>query len=254
MKRTRIALLIAAIFLLSAGGCQKFYQKTGWYASPVPVRDKFGNYRAYLLYVPKKHAQSTKLVVYYVGSTCSNTRDYFGNQPENMTFMEEYADRYNFFFAVPYPIYEYEHRECICRGWVIEKEIDFIDRMIAVIKEKMIKKENIEIYNLGLSAGGFMAYYHAYLNNDSVKGVFSHGKGSEYLKEMIKDPSAIKWRLGLAHNRYDYPDIIKLIDEDYQYYTDTGIEVKLWKDCDDNRHSWSVQRTDEYLSYLFYGR
>ncbi len=252
MKGKTIILLL----ILYSGiftGCRKFYQESGWHATPIPIRDKYGNYRAYLLYLPTNYESSNSLVIYYAGSDCSNTPDYFGNNPEDMVFFADYAEKYNFIFAVPYPEYTYTHMERTCTGWVIDKEIDFIEEMIDAVSTRIMPAPDPEIYDLGLSAGAFMAYYHAYLNNDRVKGVFSHGKGSEHLKEMIQDPSLIGWRLGLAHNRHDYPNIIQLMDEDYEYYMMAGIDVKIWKDCDDNRHSWSIEKTEEYLEYLFYG-
>lgn len=250
--RNNYIIILLALFLIFLN-CRNFYEKEGWTATPFPIMDKYEQYRAYLLYLPEDYQNSNKLVLYFVGSKCTDTGDYFGNQPEHMLFMEKYADKHNFIFAVPFPIYEYTHMNRTCYGWVMDKEIDFVDRLVFEISSRIFQGKELDIYVLGLSAGGYMAYYYAYIHNDEVQGVFSHGKGSEALKEMIDDSEDINWRLGLAYNKYDFPDIIPLVEEDYEYYKSAGLDIKIWRDCDENRHSWSSERTSEYLDFVLYG-
>lgn len=257
MPSRRFFSFFVLIFLISAvNNCKKYYNLPAtWLSTPFNIMDKYENHRSYLVYLPENYRDRDvkRIVIYFLGSKCTNTADYFGNKPEHMLFLEEYAEKYSFIVAIPFPIYEYIHMDRICHGWVVDKEIDFINQMVEKIALNYFDNKSFDIYTIGLSAGGYMGYYYAYLYNNKVSGVFSHGKNSGELKSMIDNPSDINWRLGLAYNKYDFPDIISLVNEDYDYYSGLGIDVRIWRDCDENRHSWSKERTDEYFGYLISG-
>lgn len=244
---------VVIIFIAISVGCESNYHESGWFETPYSIIDRNQNSRQYLIYIPRMYNRSNKLVIYFTGSVCAGFPDYFGNRPEHMRFLEDYASNYNFILALPIPIYEYKHQDMMCYGWVQTEEIDFIDKMVDAISKNIFFDREFEIYVLGLSAGACMSYYYAYLHNDRVSGVFSHGQAMASISHLIKDPSQVGWRLGLAYNRYDYPDIISLVNEDYDYFSGLGIDLRIWRDADDNRHSWSKVRTDEYLRFMFFG-
>lgn len=226
--------------------------QTGWKVTPIKITDNQENERGYYIYIPINYKESNDLVMYFVGSVCTNTNPCYGCLPDNVLFMSEYAELYNFILLIPFPIYRYTDAGRTCYGWVQLEEMDFINRLMQMVTNSIFKNNMYNKYAIGVSAGACMSHYVAY-NTDRVIGVFSHGQGALSISHLLPDIEDVSWKIGYAYNRYDYPEIMEVVEQDYAFFTALGVDTEIWRDCDDNHHSWSVERTGDYFEYLFGG-
>lgn len=230
--------------------------------SPFPVTDRLGNRRDYRVFLPDRPEKSKglPLLVYFhaVMSPGFQARvpalKHYTGSPVEETGLIELGQRDPFILLVPTALYEFKSlKNCLARGWDIDREIDGIEKMIdGVAKAYGVPRE--KVYLTGISAGAVLCHHLANRRPERYSAILSHsqaytgkdGKGS------VRPPVLRGPQFGVlfAYNQGDYPDLIKFCEESYRLYKDYGYKTELLPHVPPIGHAWSAATNDKFWRLL----
>jgi len=250
-----IAILIAGVSF-SCNPKQIHYQVL---KTPVAVSDSFGNERHYRLFLPPTNRQPIPLLAYFHGVVSSEfsrkvpaLRGYTGS-PIEETGLIDFCRNNRIALLVPLALYEYLFLGCRARGWVIEKELDGIERMIdAILAIYPIHRQRI--FLAGISAGAGLCHYLANHRPERYAAILSHSQGyvTQTEKPVILSPERFGPAFGVlfAFPRGDYPGIKQICIESEARYREAGYRTRLLADLPPVSHRWSETSNGEFWTIL----
>ena len=174
-----ILLLVVAGMIFPTQGCRNS-DGAKVLNTPHPIVDRLGNPRTYRLFLPRMEKKPIPLLVYFHGVLAAGfkkipaLKNYTG-APIEETGLISFCRANNIVLLVPDALYEYQFLNCPAKGWVIEKEMDGIEKMIdSITRHYPIAKE--KIYLAGLSAGAVFCHFLANRRPYFYSGIISHSQ------------------------------------------------------------------------------
>ena len=256
VERTRYFLLFAVIGLIGAlPGCRR-PDKANALDTPHPIVDRLGNHRAYRLYLPREDKKPFPLLVYFHGVLSEGfkkipTLKKYTGAPVEETGLIPFCRANGIALLVPEALYEYQFLNCTSKGWVIEKEMDGIEKMIdSVTAHYSVSRKNL--YLAGLSAGAVFCHFLANHRPDFYCGIVSHSQAYTSESGTILAPAVEGPRFAVifAYNKGDYGNLIAFCIESEQKYRQAGYRTALLKDLSPPWHQWSKENNRRFWRLL----
>lgn len=211
-------------------------------STPHKIYDKYGNFHEYKIFIPNKIKKPYTLLVYFHGVISKDfkkipgLKNYDGS-PVEKTKLINLAKKHRFILLAPSPIYRYRFLNCNARGWVINKEIDGIEKLIDYYSKKYEIKN---IFLAGISAGAILTHYLADKRN-IYKGIISHSQGYEDGRGGVVKPKQknIKYKVIFLYNKGDYKNIINIVEKSYKLYKRAKYPTFILRNVLPKGHQWS---------------
>ena len=254
-ERARIFLLLVAGAVFLSPGCRHpaaaEVQRT-----PYPIVDRLGNHRTYRLFLPREKGRQIPLLVYFHGVVSEGfkkipTLKKYTGAPVEETGLIPFCRANNIALLVPDALYEYQFLNCTAKGWVIEKEMDGIEKMIDVVAARF-RVSAKEICLAGLSAGAVFCHYLANRRPYFYSGIVSHSQAYTSNQGAILEPAVKGPQFGVifAYNKGDYKSLISFCIESEQKYRQSGYRTALLKDLSPPWHQWSAENNRRFWRLL----
>jgi predicted peptidase len=250
-----ILLLVAAGAIFPNYGCRR-QQTAQVIDTPHPVVDRLGNQRTYRLFLPREEINPLPLLVYFHGVLSQGFRKIpalkrYTGAPIEETGLIPFCRANGIALLVPDALYEYQFLNCTAKGWVIEKEMDGIEKMIdSVIRNYPITKQ--KVFLAGLSAGAVFSHFLANRRPDFYGGIISHSQAYVSAQGKILDPAVQGPQFGVifAYNKMDYPELITFCVASEGKYRQAGYRTALLKDLSPPWHQWSKENNRRFWRLL----
>jgi hypothetical protein len=254
--RARFLVLLAIIGVISMiPGCRRG-SAAKVLQTPHPIVDRLGSPRTYRLFFPRMENKPLPLLVYFHGvrsegfKKISALKKYTG-APIEETGLIPFCRANGIILLVPDALYEYQFLNCTARGWVIEKEMDGIEKMIDMVTDHYpISRPNI--YLAGLSAGAVFCNFLANHRPHFYDGILSHSQAYVSDRGVILNP-AVKgpqFAVVFAYNKGDYGNLIAFCVESEERYRQAGYRTALLKDLSPPWHQWSAENNRRFWRLL----
>ena len=255
-ERARLLLLLIAVgTIFTTPGCSR--QNTAKVLNtPNPVVDRLGNQRTYRLFLPRKQKNPLPLLVYFHGVQSEGfkkipTLKKYTGAPIEETGLIPFCHANGIALLVPDALYEYRFLNCTSKGWVIEKEIDGIEKIIdsVIFRYPIFKRK---VYLAGLSAGAVFCHFLANRRPYFYCGIVSHSQAYTSDRGTILEPAVKGPQFGVifAYNKGDYGDLIAFCIESEQKYRQAGYRTALLKDLSPPWHQWSAENNRRFWRLL----
>ena len=254
MKKIRpwLGLLILA---LRIPGCRPF-QPAKVLQTPYPVVDDSGNPRAYRLFLPEGRGRRHPLLVYFHGvispgfKKIPGLKNYTGS-PIEETGLIQFCRARGIILLVPTARYEYTFLNCRSVGWLIDKEIDGVEKII----DTVIAHSNIDpsrVYLAGLSAGAGISHYLANRRPYFYNAIISHSQAYINQAEEILPPAKKGPQFGVlfCYNLGDYQNLIRFCIDSERVYRENGYRTILLRDLPPRGHAWSSANNGRFWKLL----
>lgn len=255
-ERAKLFLLLAFIGLIAPHfGCRRTPSARVIH-TPRPIVDRFGNQRTYRLFLPRMENKSLPLLVYFHGVRSEGfkkipTLKKYSGAPIEETGLISFCRANGIILLVPDALYEYQFLNCTAKGWVIENEMDGIEKMIdSVVAHYPVSRPNI--FLAGLSAGAVFSHFLANHRPYFYNGVISHSQAyvsdlGVVLEPAVKGP---QFAVVFAYNKGDYDNLIAFCIESEQKYRRSGYRTALLKDLSPPWHQWSAENNRRFWRLL----
>lgn len=254
-ERAGILLLLVAGAVFLSPGCRR-PAAPQIRRTPYPIVDRQGNHRTYRLFLPREEEGRVPLLVYFHGVISEGFRKIptlkkYTGAPVEETGLIPFCRANGIALLVPDALYEYQFLNCTSRGWVIEKEMDGIEKMIDVVIARFPVAQK-EIYLTGLSAGAVLCHYLANHRPYFYCGIVSHSQAYTSDQGIIQEPAVKGPQFGVifAYNKGDYPTLIDFCIESEQKYRQAGYRTALLKDLSPSWHQWSAENNRRFWRLL----
>ena len=224
--------------------------------TPYPVVDDSGNPREYRLFLPEGRGRRRPLLVYFHGvispgfKKIPGLKNYTGS-PIEETGLILFCRARGIILLVPTARYEYTFLDCLSLGWLIDKEIDGVEKIIdAVIAHSDVDPGRI--YLAGLSAGAGIRHYLANRRPHFYNAILSHGQAyinqaGEVLPPAEKGP---QFGVVFCYNLGDYENIIRFCIDSERVYRENGYRTILLRDLPPRGHAWSSENNERFWKLL----
>jgi hypothetical protein len=224
--------------------------------TPHPIVDRLSNHRTYRLFLPREEKTSLPLLVYFHGVLSEGfkkipTLKKYSGAPVEETGLIPFCRANGIALLVPDALYEYQFLNCTSKGWVIEKEIDGIEKMIdSVTFHYPISKQ--KVYLAGLSAGAVFCHFLANRRPYLYNGIISHSQAYTSNQGTILEPAVKGPQFGVifAYNKRDYKQLIAFCIASEQRYRQSGYRTALLKDLSPPWHQWSAENNRRFWRLL----
>jgi len=224
--------------------------------TPYPVVDDSGNSRSYRLFLPTASARRQPLLVYFHGvispgfSKIPALKNYTGS-PVEETGLIRFCRSRGIMLLVPTARYEYTFLNCTSLGWLIEKEVDGIEKII----DTVISRYPVDagrVFLAGLSAGAGISHYLANRRPRSYSAILSHSQAYVGAKGEVLPPLAKGPQFGVVYgyNLGDYPNLIRICVESERLYRENGYRTVLLRDLPPRGHAWSAANNGRFWRLL----
>jgi pimeloyl-ACP methyl ester carboxylesterase len=244
-KAAAILLLGAALALtVSVSGCRGSRSVGQVLETPYTVTDDSGNAREYRLFLPGGK-ERVPLMLYFHGAISPefmripSLRNYSGS-PVEETGLIAFCRERGIALLVPKARYEYTFLKCRSTGWLTEKEIDGVEKIIDTVVEHY-PVDRARIYLAGISAGAVFSHYLANRRPRFYSAVLSHSQAYVSPKGVALRPSEKGPRFGVVfcYNIGDYRNLIAFCEESERIYREDGYRTTLLRDLPPRGHAWS---------------
>jgi hypothetical protein len=248
-----ILAVLGTILLLA--GCRAA-DKAEILNTPQPIVDRLGNQRTYRLFLPRERENPIPLLVYFHGVRSEGfkkipTLKKYTGAPVEETGLIPFCRANGIALLVPDALYEYRFLNCTSKGWVIEKEMDGIEKTIdsAILHYPIDKKR---IYLAGLSAGAVFSHFLANRRPYFYCGIISHSQAYVSDQGKILEPALKGPQFGIifAYNKMDYPELIEFCIASELKYRQAGYRTALLKDLSPPWHQWSAENNRRFWRLL----
>ena len=255
-ERARLLLLLAAVgAIFPTPGCRR-PDTAKVLNTPHPVVDRLGNHRTYRLFLPRQEKKPIPLLVYFHGVRSEGfkkipTLKKYTGAPVEETGLIPFCRANGIALLVPDALYEYQFLNCTSKGWVIEKEMDGIEKMIDSVTSRYPISER-GIYLAGLSAGAVFCHFLANRRPYFYGGIVSHSQAYTSDRGTILEPAlkGPQFAVIFAYNKRDYPALIAFCIESEQKYRQSGYRTALLKDLSPPWHQWSAENNRRFWRLL----
>jgi predicted esterase len=250
-----ILLLAALAWIFPISGCRR-PAAAKVLNTPQPIVDRLGNHRTYRLFLPQQRENPIPLLVYFHGVRSDGFKKIpalkkYTGAPIEETALIPFCRANGIALLVPDALYEYQFLNCTCKGWVIEKEMDGIEKMIdSVTLHYPIAKQ--KIYLAGLSAGAVFCHFLANRRPYFYNGIVSHSQAYVSDQGTILEPALKGPQFGIifAYNKMDYGELITFCIASEQKYRQAGYRTALLKDLSPPWHQWSAENNRRFWRLL----
>lgn len=223
--------------------------------TPYPLKDDAGNFRSYRLFLPAA-AGRRPLLAYFHGvmspgfKSIRSLRNYTGS-PVEETGLIGFCRARGIILLVPDALYEYTFLNRPAKGWVIEKEVDGIEKIIdAVIAHHAVDRR--AVFLAGLSAGAGLSHHLANRRPRFYGAIVSHSQAYLDAEGRVLPPREPGPRFGVvfAYNEGDYPNLVRLCVESERLYRRNGYRTALLRDLPPRGHAWSAASNPRFWELL----
>ena len=225
-------------------------------ATPFPVIDQLGNLREYRLFLPDQSGASFPLLVYFHGvispdfKTIPSLKKYTGSPIEETEWIPFCRAR-RIALLVPEAKYEYTFLERRSKGWLTEKELDGVEKIIDTVVERFTIDRN-RIYLAGISAGAVFCHFLANNRPSYYSAIVSHSQAyvnerGEVLRPPIKGP---QFGVVFCYNLGDYQQLIRFCIDSERLYRLEGYRTALLPDLPPRGHAWSASNNARFWKLL----
>lgn len=255
-EKPRLLIFFVVLGALMAGtGCRRS-AASGVLNSPHPVVDRLGNQRTYRLFLPRPDKKSLPLLVYFHGVLSEEfkkipTLKKYTGAPVEETGLISFCRANGIILLVPDAKYEYRFLDCRATGWVIEKEMDGVEKIIdSVVAHYPVSRQNI--YLAGLSAGAVFCHFLANHRPEFYCGIVSHSQAYTSDQGTVLEPARKGPQFGVvfAYNKGDYDNLIRFCIESEEKYRQAGYRTALLKDLSPPWHQWSAASNRRFWRLL----
>ncbi|MCU0275927.1 MAG: hypothetical protein MUF02_03560 [Acidobacteria bacterium] len=247
--------LLAAIALLAPAGCRPV-QRARVLQTPYAVTDDTGNRRDYRVFLPAAQGRALPLLVYFHGvispgfSRIASLRSYTGS-PVEETGLIQFCRSRGILLLVPTALYEYTFLNCRSRGWLIEKEVDGVEKIIDMVAGRY-PVDKRRVFLAGLSAGAGISHHLANRRPRFYSAILSHSQAfvnqaGEPVPPLAKGP---QFGVVYGYNEGDYPDLIRICVESERLYRENGYRTILLRDLPPRGHAWSAESNGRFWKLL----
>jgi hypothetical protein len=238
-------LLGAALALtVCASGCRGTRPAGQVLETPYAVTDDAGNAREYRLFLPGGKSR-VPLMIYFHGvispefKRIPSLKSYTGS-PVEETALIPFCREQGIALLVPKARYEYTFLKCRSTGWLTEKEIDGVEKIIDTVVERY-PVDLGGIYLAGISAGAVFSHDLANRRPRFYSAVLSHSQAYVSPEGVVLRPAEKGPRFGVVfcYNEGDYKNLIAFCVESERIYRDDGYRTTLLRDLPPQGHAWS---------------
>ena len=247
-----LGVLIAALAL---AGCRPAHQ-AGVLQTPYAVQDNAGNFRDYRVFLPVARERRHPLLVYFHGvispgfKKIVSLKGYTGS-PVEETGLIQFCRSRGIILLVPTARYEYTFLDCPSVGWLIEKEIDGIEKIIDLVIARY-PVDSRRVFLAGLSAGAGMSHHLANRRPRYYSAILSQSQAyvnqaGEVLPPVEKGP---QFGVVYGYNEGDYPNLIRICIDSERLYRENGYRTVLLRDLPPHGHAWSSASNGRFWRLL----
>jgi hypothetical protein len=245
-RKAAAAVLLGASLALaiSVSGCREARSAGQVLETPYAVTDDSGNAREYRLFLPARKGR-IPLMIYFHGvispefKRIPSLKNYTGS-PVEETGLIPFCREQGIALLVPKARYEYTFLKCRSAGWLTEKEIDGVEKIIdAVVAHYPVDRGRI--YLAGISAGAVFSHYLANRRPRFYDAVLSHSQAYVSPEGVVLRPGERGPRFGVVfcYNEGDYKNLIAFCVESERIYREDGYRTTLLRDLPPRGHAWS---------------
>ncbi len=244
-------ILLAA---LSVTGCRNG-EDSQILQTPYAVTDDSGNPREYRLFLPGGR-RPVPLIVYFHGvispefKEIPSLKKYTGS-PVEETGLIPFCHERGIALLVPTALYEYTFLKRPSKGWLTEKEIDGVEKIIDTVVEHYPIDKN-GIYLAGISAGAVFSHYLANRRPRFYSAVLSHSQAYVSPEGVVLRPAEKGPRFGIVfcYNVGDYKNLIAFCEESERIYREDGYRTVLLRNLPPRGHVWSSPNNARFWELL----
>ncbi|MHB8094778.1 MAG: PHB depolymerase family esterase [Candidatus Aminicenantales bacterium] len=224
--------------------------------TPFPVTDALGNARQYRLFLPKRTGKPYPLIAYFHGvispgfKKIPSLKRYTGS-PIEETGLIDFCREQGIALLVPEALYVYTFLDCPSTGWVIDKELDGVEKMVdAVIANCRVDRK--QVYLAGISAGAVFSHFLANHRPDFYASILSHSQAYVSPEGRVLTPVLPGPRFGVVfgYNEGDYPELIRFCVESEKTYRESGYRTALLPDLPPRGHAWSSRSNARFWKLM----
>lgn len=250
------ALLAAAlVMIMISPGCRGRAPAAEVLHTPFAVTDDAGNAREYRLYMPGRKGR-VPLMLYFHGvispgfRNIPSLRDYTGS-PVEETGLIPFCREQGIALLVPEALYEYTFLRCRSKGWLTEKEIDGVEKIIDTVVARF-PIDRGGVYLAGISAGAVFSHYLANRRPRFYSAVLSHSQAYVDPAGVVLRPAEKGPRFGVVfcYNEGDYKNLIAFCLESERIYREDGYRTALLRDVPPRGHAWSTTNNARFWDLL----
>ena len=239
---------------LAATGCRDA-GPGGVLETPRTVTDAAGNAREYRLYLPSSR-RPVPLLVYFHGVVSPDFRKIpslkgYTGSPVEETGLIPFCRERGIALLVPTALYEYTFLKCPSKGWLTEKEIDGVEKIIdTVVEHYPVDRERI--FLAGISAGAVFCHYLANRRPRFYCSLLSHSQAYVDPSGEVLPPAEKGPRFGIVfcYNEGDYRNLIAFCEESERIYREDGYRTVLLRDLPPRGHAWSSTNNARFWKLL----
>jgi hypothetical protein len=224
--------------------------------TPYPVVDILGNNREYRLFLPAKMDSRFPLLIYFHGvispgfKKIPSLKNYTGS-PVEETELIPFCRTRGIALLVPKARYEYTFLNCPSVGWLTEKELDGVEKIIDTVVEHFAVDRQ-KIYLAGISAGAVFCHFLANSRPHFYSAVVSHSQAyvspdGVVLRPVEKGP---QFGIVFCYNIGDYPELIRFCIDSERIYSQEGYRTTLLPDLPPEGHAWSSVNNGRFWKLL----
>jgi hypothetical protein len=245
-RKTAAIMLLGGVLVLtvSASGCRGERSVGQVLETPYAVTDDLGSAREYRLFLPGRKGR-VPLMLYFHGvispefKRIPSLKNYTGS-PVEETALIPFCREQGIALLVPKALYEYSFLKCRSTGWLTEKEINGVEKIIDTVVEHY-PVDRDRIYLAGISAGAVFSHYLANRRPSFYSAVLSHSQayvdpGGVVLRPAEKGP---RFGVVFCYNEGDYKNLIAFCVESERLYREDGYRTILVRDLPPRGHAWS---------------
>jgi predicted esterase len=224
--------------------------------TPYPVIDDAGNPRSYRLFLPASTGRRQPLLVYFHGvispgfKKIPSLKNYTGS-PVEETGLVQFCRAHGIILLVPTARYEYTFLKCSSVGWLIDKEIDGVEKIIdTVVAHYPVDARRR--FLAGLSAGAGICHHLANRRPRFYSAILSHSQAyvsqaGEVLPPVEKGP---QFGVLFCYNEGDYKNLIRICIASERLYRENGYRTVLLRDLPPRGHAWSSVNNGRFWKLL----
>jgi hypothetical protein len=224
--------------------------------TPYRVIDDSGNSRAYRVFLPVVERRRQPLLVYFhavisPGFKAIPTLKSYTGSPIEETGLIQFCRSRGIILLVPAARYEYVFLNCPARGWLIEKEMDGVEKIIDTVIANFPVDPG-RVYLAGISAGAGMCHYLANRRPHFYNAITSHSqayvdRAGKVLPPIEKGP---QFGVVYGYNLGDYPGLIDICVDSERLYRENGYRTILLRDLPPKGHAWSSSSNNRFWKLM----
>ena len=254
MKKLRLWMGLLILFAVFPG-CRPF-EAAQVLETPYPVVDHSGNAREYRVFLPEGRSRRRPLLAYFHAvispgfKNIPGLKNYTGS-PIEETGLIPFCRERGIVLLVPKARYEYTFLDCVSVGWLIDKEIDGVEKIIDTVIDRC-DVDPRRVYLAGLSAGAGISHYLANRRPRFYNAIVSHSQAyiSQTGEVLVPAEKGPQFGVVFCYNLGDYGNIIRFCIDSERVYRENGYRTVLLRDLPPQGHAWSSVNNERFWTLM----